>query len=331
MSDPKEYTIGWICALSTEHTAACLFLDEEHDQPDPDHIAAGDDNAYTLGSMAGHKVVIAVLPHGEYGTTTAATVATNMLRSFPSIKVGLMVGIGGGAPTKEHDIRLGDVVVSSPQNGKGGVYQYDYGKRIQDREFIPTGHLNQPPSVVLTAMTLLVSKFERKGNQIRETIDAILEENTRLKKKYGPPKFDHLYVSDFVHPQDDEGQGCGAFCETQPSKLIQRRPREDDEDDTAVHLGLIASGNSLMKDALMRDALASKGILCFEMEAAGLMNRFPFLVVRGICDYSDSHKSKEWQGYAAMTAAAYTKALLKVMIPKRVESEERLARILENR
>ncbi|KAH0026544.1 purine and uridine phosphorylase, partial [Aureobasidium melanogenum] len=331
MSDPKEYTIGWICALSTEHTAACLFLDEEHDQPDPDLIAVGDNNAYTLGLMAGHKVVIAVLPHGEYGTTTTAIVATNMLRSFPNIKVGLMVGIGGGAPTKEHDIRLGDVVVSSPQDGKGGVYQYDYGKRIQNHDFKPTGHLNQPPSAVLTAMALLVSKFERKGNQVRETIDAILENNTRLKKKYGRPKSDHLYVSDFVHPQDDEGQGCRNFCETQPSNLIHRPPREDYEDDPAVHCGLIASGNSLMKDALIRDSLASKGILCFEMEAAGLMNNFPCLVVRGICDYSDSHKNKEWQGYAAMTAAAYTKDLLKVMVPKRVEGEPKLATVLESR
>ncbi|KAG9758873.1 purine and uridine phosphorylase, partial [Aureobasidium melanogenum] len=328
MSDPKEYTIGWICALSTEHTAACLFLDEEHDQPDPDQIAAGDNNAYTLGSMAGHKVVIAVLPHGEYGTTTTATVATNMLRSFTNIKVGLMVGIGGGAPTKEHDIRLGDVVVSSPQDGKGGVYQYDYGKRIQDQEFKPTGHLNQPPSAVLTAMALLMSKFERKGNRIRQTIDVILEENTRLKKKYGRPKSDHLFVSDFVHPEDDEGQGCKKVCETKPSNLIHRPLREDDEDDPAVHFGIIASGNSLMKDALMRDSLGSKGILCFEMEAAGLMNHFSCLVVRGICDYSDSHKNKEWQGYAAMTAAAYTKDLLKVMVPKRVESEQRLATML---
>ncbi|KAH0165403.1 purine and uridine phosphorylase, partial [Aureobasidium melanogenum] len=281
--------------------------------------------------MAGHKVVIAVLPHGEYGTTTTATVATNMLRSFPNIKVGLMVGIGGGAPTKEHDIRLGDVVVSSPQDGKGGVYQYDYGKRIQNHDFKHTGHLNQPPSAVLTAMALLVSKFERKGNQIRETIDAILGNNNRLKKKYGRPKSDHLYVSDFVHPQDDEGQGCRNFCETQPSNLIHRPPREDYEDDPAVHFGLIASGNSLVKDALMRDSLASKGILCFEMEAAGLMNQFPCLVVRGICDYSDSHKNKQWQGYAALTAAAYTKDLLKVMVPKRVESEPKLATVLESR
>jgi nucleoside phosphorylase len=328
MSSPEEYTIGWICALPTEHTAACLFLDEEHGQPDPDHIATGDNNAYELGVMAGHKVVIAVLPQGEYGTTTAATVATDMLRSFPNIKVGLMVGVGGGAPTTNNDIRLGDVVVSSPKDGRGGVYQYDYGKRIQGQDFKPTGHLNQPPAIVLTAMALLASRYERKGNQIDMTVDAILERNSRLKKKYGRSEIDKLYASDFLHPCDDD---CEGSCDTHPSNLVNRRPREEDEDNPAVHFGTIASGNSLMKDAVMRDALAGEGVLCFEMEAAGLANRFPCLVVRGICDYSDTHKNKRWQGYAAMTAAAYTKDLLKVMLPKRVESEKRLTTVLESR
>jgi nucleoside phosphorylase len=328
MPNPEEYTIGWICALPTEHTAACLFLDEEHGQPDPDHIATGDNNAYELGVMAGHKVVIAVLPQGEYGTTTAATVATDMLRSFPNIKVGLMVGVGGGAPTTNNDIRLGDVVVSSPKDGRGGVYQYDYGKRIQGQDFKPTGHLNQPPAIVLTAMALLASRYERKGNQIDMTVDAILERNPRLKKKYGRSEIDKLYASDFLHPCDDD---CEGSCDTHPSNLVNRRPREEDEDNPAVHFGTIASGNSLMKDAVMRDALAGEGVLCFEMEAAGLANRFPCLVVRGICDYSDTHKNKRWQGYAAMTAAAYTKDLLKVMLPKRVESEKRLTTILESR
>lgn len=331
MPDPEEYTIGWICALPTEHTAACLFLDEEHGQPDPDHIAAGDNNAYELGVMAGHKVVIAVLPHGEYGTSTAATVATNMLRSFPNIKVGLMVGVGGGAPTSDNDIRLGDVVVSSPKDGKGGVYQYDYGKRIQGHEFKPTGHLNQPPSAVLTAMALLVSRYERKGNQIGQAVDAILEENPRLRKKYGRPEVDILYASNVVHPHGDDRRNCEELCETKPPNIVNRLPRDEDEDNPAVHFGTIASGNSLMKNALVRDSLAREGVLCFEMEAAGLTNHFPCLVVRGICDYSDSHKNKGWQGYAAMTAAAYTKDLLKVMLPKRVESEKKLTTVLESR
>ena len=95
--------------------------------------------------------------------------------------------------------------------------------------------------------------------------------------------------------------------------------RSEMEDNPAIHYGLIASGNLLMKDALTRDTLAKeKDVLCFEMEAAGLMNHFPCLVIRGICDYADSHKNKKWQPYAAATAAAYMKELLSVIPPKDV-------------
>jgi len=86
-----------------------------------------------------------------------------------------------------------------------------------------------------------------------------------------------------------------------------------------------------MKDALHRDKLAEKWkVLCFEMEAAGLMNDFPCLVVRGICDYSDSHKNKEWQEYAAIAAAAYTKDLLYKIPPSRVEDERRIIELVSN-
>jgi nucleoside phosphorylase len=84
-----------------------------------------------------------------------------------------------------------------------------------------------------------------------------------------------------------------------------------------------------MKDASIRDKLAAeKDVLCFEMEAAGLMNHFPCLVIRGICDYSDSHKSKEWQGYAAIAAAAYAKDLLCRMSLSTVEAERRIGELL---
>jgi nucleoside phosphorylase len=84
-----------------------------------------------------------------------------------------------------------------------------------------------------------------------------------------------------------------------------------------VHYGTIASGNQVMKDAFERDRASAQlgGVLCFEMEAAGLMNTFPCLVIRGICDYSDSHKNDKWQPYAAGIAAAYAKEVLSVVKP----------------
>jgi nucleoside phosphorylase len=80
-----------------------------------------------------------------------------------------------------------------------------------------------------------------------------------------------------------------------------------------IHYGLIASGNQVMRDAKIRDNLGKKykdKVLCFEMEAAGVMNTIPCLVIRGICDYADSHKNDVWQEYASATAAAYARLLL---------------------
>jgi nucleoside phosphorylase len=80
----------------------------------------------------------------------------------------------------------------------------------------------------------------------------------------------------------------------QQSKIVLRPERTKDEDNPAIHYGLIASANQLMRDASVRDRLAAEeGVLCFEMESAGLINHFPCLVIRGICDYSDTHKNKE--------------------------------------
>ena len=91
------------------------------------------------------NIVIALLPYGAYGEISAATVTTDMMRSYQSIRFGLMVGIGVGIPSKEHQIRLGDVVVSAPDSQLGGVVQYDFGKEYGDGTFMQKSHLNRPP------------------------------------------------------------------------------------------------------------------------------------------------------------------------------------------
>ncbi|KAL5084944.1 hypothetical protein Trisim1_011298 [Trichoderma cf. simile WF8] len=328
MSDPHNYTVGWICAIHTEYVAALAFLDEKHQGPE--YISTNDNNDYTLGKIGRHNIVIAVLPNGEYGVSSAASVARDMLHSFPNVRIGLMVGIGGGAPSLRHDIRLGDVVVGIPNNGKGGVIQYDFAKAIQGQEFQETGFLNQPPTLLRTAVHGLMAQYESEGNQIREAINSAITKKPRLRKKYRRPEAtnDRLYWPQVIHPLNNETD-CAVICGDDPSNLIERSNRdEDEEDDPAIHYGLIASANTLMRDASVRDEMAKRGVLCFETEAAGLINHFPCLVIRGICDYSDSHGNKMWQGYAAMTAAAYTKDLLYRITPNKVEAETKISNIL---
>jgi nucleoside phosphorylase len=319
-----DYTVGYICAVSIEYLAAQLCLDEEHERPE--HVSRHDNNDYTLGRIGKHNVVIAVLPDGEYGTSSAAGVARDMLHSFPNVRIGLMVGIGGGAPSLGHDVRLGDIVVSTPRDGEGGVLQYDFGKTIQDQSFRQTAFLNRPPTVILTAVSGLKVQYQRRRHQLEEAINTILENNEDLREELGRPdaSSDRLYRSHIVHPPDKK-ISCAEVCGINPSNSMQRPKRMRQPQSPVIHYGLVASANQLMKDAVVRDKLAAEqDVLCFEMEAAGLMNHFPCIVIRGICDYSDSHKSKEWQGYAATAAAAYAKDLLCRISPNKVEAETKI-------
>ncbi|EXA32209.1 hypothetical protein FOVG_16580 [Fusarium oxysporum f. sp. pisi HDV247] len=325
MSNPEDYTVGWICAVSTEYVAAQAFLDEKHEGPE--YVPTNDNNDYILGKVGKHNVVISVLPHGEYGISSATGVARDMLHSFPNVRIGLMVGIGGGAPGPKHDIRLGDIVVSATGVGKGAVLQYDFGKTIQDQEFQETGVLNQPPTVLRAAVNGLMAQYKLDGHRLEQNINGILEKKPRLRQDYKrpDPSTDRLYRTEVTHPPSGEAS-CSVVCGDNSSNLIPRRERTKDEDNPAIHYGLIASANQLMKDAVLRDKFAmEKDVLCFEMEAAGLMNQFPCLAIRGICDYSDTHKNKEWQGYAAMAAAAYAKDLLCRIPPKNVVAQKRIS------
>ncbi|KAF4550496.1 NACHT domain-containing protein 3 [Elsinoe fawcettii] len=337
--DPSVFTIGWISALAIEYEAACLSLDEDLGRPD--FLETRNDNVYTIGRVGQHHIVLTFLPEGTTGTNAAAVVARDMVHAFPNIKLGLMVGIGGGAPRyPEVDIRLGDVVVGIPNDGHGGVIQYDFGKLIHgQKEYRRTGHLDQPPAALRAAVTQLQRDYNRKPHTIRKDIERRLADvRPRLRRECGPqdPATDHLFVSDYDHGNDDRFPDKRNACSgVNTSVTVLRRVRnaheEEDDDDPAIHFGTIASGNTLIKDAQFRDEFAQReNVLCFEMEAAGLMNHFPCLVIRGICDYADSHKNKNWQGYASMTAAAYATDLIKTLKMRDLDGMSAVRDVLES-
>jgi nucleoside phosphorylase len=303
-----DYTVGWICALALEMAAAVAILDERHSNL-PQSLS--DHNNYQPGRIGEHNVIIACLPAGVTGTTSAATVAAQMLSTFKFIRFGLMVGIGGGVPSKERDIRLGDVVVSEPTSTFGGVVQYDFGKTTQEGRFIHTGSLDKPPAVLLTAVAKLKAIHMMEGNKLTRTISEMWTKYPKMGVNFvhQGAQHDRLFEADYDHA------GTTASCEQcDAARLLDRPVRSLDQ--PRIYYGLIASGNQVMSHGITRDLLSREfGILCFETEAAGLMDNFPCLVIRGICDYADSHKSKRWQEYAAAVAAAYAKELLYV-IPK---------------
>ncbi|KAF3929056.1 hypothetical protein ABW20_dc0104296 [Dactylellina cionopaga] len=281
--------------------AAEAMLDEFHEDLERH---PNDHNTYALGKIGNHNIVIACLPLGVYGTTSAATVASRMLSTFTSIRFCLMVGIGGGVPSAKADIRLGDVVVSTR------VVQYDYGKTVREGRFERMGSLNKPPDLLLNAIAHLEAKHKRIKSQTPEILSEMLDKYPLMRAKYSycGQEQDVLFETNYDHPEfQDTCEGCNK------DRLVARSRRV--ETNPVVHRGTIASGNQVMKHGSTRDRLGQElDILCFEMEAAGLMDSFPVLVVRGVADYSDSHKNKQWQEYSSATAAAYTKELL-LMIP----------------
>ncbi|KAF7590220.1 hypothetical protein BBP40_003151 [Aspergillus hancockii] len=299
----EQYTVGWICALPLEMAAAIAMLDETHeDLP----VNPNDNNAYTLGRIGKHNLVIACLPSGQYGTTSATAVAVQLLSSFQSIRFGLMVGIGGGIPSSKIDIRLGDVVVSQPSATHGGVVQYDFGKALQGDRFQRTGLLNCPPQALLTALARLQAKHQVSGSAISTYLAEMIRKYPHMQRDYS---IDGL--SDVLHEVGHHEMTLMNPPNRNAAGIVPRPKRATRE--PAIHYGLIASGNQVVKDSLKRDRLAREfGAYCVEMEAAGLMNHYPCLLVRGICDYADAHKDSKWQGYAAAVASAYTKELLTV-------------------
>ncbi|CAI7588398.1 unnamed protein product [Penicillium discolor] len=300
----SDYTVGLICALPLEMAAATAMFDEIHsDLPS----RPGDPNFYSLGKVGALNIAVACLPLGVYGTTSAAVVATQMQCTFGEIQFGLLVGIGGGVPGENTDIQLGDVVVSSPTENSGGVIQYDYGKSVENGVIERTGFLNRPPQVLLNAMNVLQANYHKRFSRIPGYFSEMLRKYPGMSSFAFPGrKHDILFSEECKHTGGNSCSDCD------PTKQVIRPLRFNDH--PCVYYGLIGSGNQVIKDGLTRNRLAREhGILCFEMEAAGLMDNFPCLVIRGICDYADSHKNKLWQPYAAASAAAYAKEILSML------------------
>ncbi|KAK3378799.1 hypothetical protein B0T24DRAFT_568404 [Lasiosphaeria ovina] len=335
LDSPDSYAVAWIAALPIERAAAEAMLDEEHSTPTGFVRHQNDANVYTWGCVGEHNIVITSLAAGVYGTTSAATTASSLLASLPSIRIALLVGIGGGIarPDEGHDIRLGDIVVSQPNRTTGGVCQYDLFKAKSGDEREREGFLGRPPTVLLNALASIHASHERKDSKVPGFLREMLEKNPKMGKgsKKNPGYVhqgfdnDRLFQAMCDHVPGLDCRGCGAAEE------VQRDPR--DTTDPEIHYGIIASGNTLVKDAAMRDRMVSEvgeDCICFEMEAAGLMNHFPCLVVRGICDYADSHKNDRWQRYASATAAAYAKELLAYVPAAEVQETKRALEVLQS-
>lgn len=306
MASRGDYTVGWVCALAVELKAAKATLDRIHAVSLPADPTKKDTNAYLLGSLNGHNVVVAYPASGEYGTTSVADVVTQLRASFHSLRFSLIVGVGGGVPSAKEDIRLGDIVVGKSTADRPAFVQYDLGGEGAEDHFKDGRALNQPSPLLLTAAAKTETAHVFDESQLSLYVSEIVQKDSSTFAHPGSEQ-DVLFDPDYDHPTIEPAEDGCDHCN--PDKICNRPPREDQN--PRVHYGPIASSNRLMRHGATRDKLArEQGIFCFDTEAAGLMAAAQCLVIRGICDYADSHSSKLWHAYAATAAAAYAKELL---------------------
>jgi nucleoside phosphorylase len=301
--------IGIVTALPKEYAAMEVMLDSPQDF---NVAGSGAGRRYRRGFVPGsgggqHIVLLAV---GDMGNNAAAIRASLMLQHFPDLKHIIMVGIAGGVPNPakaEDHVRLGDVVVS----GQGGVVQYDFDKEEYDfkehKPIIKYRNPPRPPSALLLEAVRLLGVEELHGERawLSHLIRAVKVKNTQR-----PPD-----ESDVLHGSDD------------PDRIVPHPiDPEREPGQPRLFVGLIASANKLLKNPKLRDELREQfGVKAVEMESSGIADatwnqEVGYLVVRGICDYCDSHKNDAWQGYAAVVAAAYARGLLASMPAEETET-----------
>ncbi|RLM00334.1 hypothetical protein CFD26_108105 [Aspergillus turcosus] len=334
----KDFEIAIICALPLETNAVLYSLDEIwHDAPHHYGRAAGDMTNYAFGRSGGHAVV--VVPLHRIGKVEASSAARSLKMSFTSVKLALLVGICGAVPRKSDgtEILLGDVIISEI------LVELDYGRlypsgfrRRKDTILDVPGRPNEEILGLLHSLkTPLLLEEVHKG--MIQHLRALLQ-HEKVRTSYPAASEDKLFESDYIHKHHSGCSECnmfeisGSVCDAaltascdklgcNESRLVPRsRLSATGANNTTpthlIHFGSIGTADTVMKSAKHRDEYAeSELVIAFEMEGAGLWDKFNCLIIKGVCDYADSHKNKIWQDYAAAVAASVAKEVVRLYVP----------------
>lgn len=328
----EDFQIAIICALPLEYDVVSLLFDQFWDEDESYGRARGDTNTYTTGRMGQYNVVLVLLPN--MGTVAAAGAAASFRSSYSNLQLAFLVGICGGVPWNgEDEIHLGDVVISK------SAVQYDLGDRYH-KTFVIKDTVDDSLGRPNKNIRSLVKSFEteRIRDQLRQKASLYLRDiqsaaarkRRRFNYQYPGIAKDKLFIATYRH-KHRSSQPCN-FCDAQPDSFCQEAAqtscaelgcdetqlvsRSDLEtrgspEEPEIFVGRIASGNMVMKSGEHRDKIADEQhVIALEMEGAGVWDEIPCIIVKGVCDYADSHRNDLWQRYAAATAASVMKAVL---------------------
>ncbi|KAK7222580.1 hypothetical protein V2G26_010583 [Clonostachys chloroleuca] len=326
----EEFEIAIICALGHEYTAVEDVIDQFWDN-DGDKYGKlqGDPNHYTTGRIGQHNIVLVLLP--EIGKANASSAANSIRLSYTGVKLALVVGICGAVPKNgDEDIMLGDVIIGEK------VVQHDFGRRYGDKFYRKIHNLGKANKEV-SSITGKYKTPRSKRNVESHAAEILKDLQSRTVAQgrhgeYDDPGYasDRLFNPDYRHRHTVSPSCICASClkDADPTcsvalvstckelhcdekEMIHREPRSSSMRTPIIHIGAIASGDTVMKSGIQRDTIANElGVIAFEMEGCGVWEELPCLVIKGVCDYADSHKDKVWQRFAAASAASVTKAVI---------------------
>jgi nucleoside phosphorylase len=349
----QDFEIAIICALPLERDAVEALFNEDYEADGFSYgKAAGDRNAYMVGKLGNQHAVLAYMP--GMGSVSAAAVAAHIPSSFPKIKIGLIVGICGGIPKSRDgaEILLGDVIISTSviQIDFGRQYPNKFIRKSSVDDTL--GRANPEIRAFLGRLSGFTVRGRLKQKTVNFSAEVCAKEGLQAFA-YPGSENDTLLPSSYRHKHQTQGScaacnscynedddvceaavntpctelGCDTAVEIRRERLERARAPPTNNNSNldaikqaqmpAIHFGRMASSNTVMKSGSHRDRIvAAESVIGFEMEGAGAWDYIPTVVVKGVCDYADSHKNKLWQQYAGATAAACAKAVLQEWRPE---------------
>ncbi|XP_067648626.1 uncharacterized protein [Haliotis asinina] len=311
----QQPTIAIITAMYCEKLAIDAMM--ENKTTYVKYKTEGESNVYTIGYIGEHKVVSTKLPaigHFRAAQISSGNSTTRLLGSFQNIEHVFVVGVAGGVPhvtDYSKHIRLGDVIISR-RNDKGYIYYY-CEKIVQDREQQVHYNLKNwaPRDMVLQRIAECIEEslhtnpdYAPWEDYIREGQELLMAQEANFARP--APSSDRLYINvgegqviEVQHPEPTDG-------------VIARH------DVPKLHFGVFGSGARVVRnDSTKLDFATKYGICAFDTEFDQVLDSIcgnvkeSFMFVRGIADYRDGSKGKEWAPYSSLAAAAVVKTIIK--------------------
>ncbi|KAJ8881794.1 hypothetical protein PR048_018280 [Dryococelus australis] len=322
MTSSKQPTIAIITAQYCEKLAVDAMI--ENKETFVRYTTVGESNVYTLGNIGAHRIVCTKLPtvgHTREAMTAAGNTTTRLLGTFQKVDYVFLVGVGGGIPhftDYNKHVRLGDVVVSYPINGHKYVYIYcentkksaDGNYEFETKAYSPANPCLQDIAVKLKSQ---VEHEDCSPPWMQYLQDGLVSLRSDSEQDFSQPspETDKLYMSigdrdliEVAHPAPLDGV----------STRLERGPK--------LHLSPVASGRAVAREDQLRQRFSDQfGALAFDSEFDAVVEsvigncRDSFVCLRGIADYKDGTRRKEWQPYASLVAASVMKTIICGMDP----------------